>query len=49
MEQEIEQEQGTYEIEQKVENPVSNMEVGTETGMPPLIVVVQGGKNVSEW
>jgi len=41
---EVENEQGTFQVEQQSENP--NLEQGTEIGQPPLIVVVQGGKNV---
>jgi len=45
----MEQESGTYEVEEpqiQTNHDSANIERGTEVGMPPLVVVVQGGKSV---
>jgi len=41
---EINDEQNKFEIE----NQTTNLKYSSEIGNPPLVVVVQGGKNVSE-
>lgn len=39
----FEEEKGAFEVEDTTE---STIKLGNETGSPPLVVVVQGGKNV---
>lgn len=41
----LDENDGKFEIEEKNE---SKIKLGNEIGSPPIIIVVQGGKNVSK-